>query len=64
MNDSPSGASAVPDCGNGFETRAHSESAEQMADVVPDRLRAQMELLCDLLRRAALLEETENRRRS
>ena len=44
--------------GDGFETRVHSEGSQQMADVVLDRLRAQMELLRDLLCRASLLEES------
>jgi hypothetical protein len=46
--------------GDGFETRVHSEGSQQMADMVPDGLRAQVELLRDLLGRASLLEETQH----
>ncbi len=46
--------------GDGFETRVHSEGSQQMAYMVPNRLRAQVELLRDLLRRASLLEETQH----
>jgi hypothetical protein len=46
--------------GDGFEPGVHAECAEQMADVVPDRLRAQMKLLRDLLGRTSLLEEAQH----
>jgi len=36
------------------------ESLEETTNVVPDCLRAQLELSCDLLRRAPLLQQTEN----
>src|SRR5436190_12577299 len=37
-----------------------AERPQQPADVVPDRLEAQLQLVCDLLRRATSLQETEN----
>ncbi len=50
---------AVTGRGDGFEARPHPEGSEQMADVVSDRFRAQVELLGDLLCRASALEETK-----
>jgi len=44
-----------PGDGDGFESGVDAERPEETADVVPDRLGAQMELGGDLLRRAALL---------
>ena len=49
----------VPGRSDGFESGVDAEGLEETADVVPDRLRAQIELGGDLLRRAALLEEPE-----
>ena len=46
--------------GDGFESGVDTEGAKETADVVPDRLGAQMELGGDLLRRAALLEKTQH----
>ena len=43
-----------------FEPRMHAERPQQVADVVPDGLRAQVELLRDLAGRETLLEETED----
>ena len=53
-------APTVSGGGDGFETRGHSEGSQQMADVVADRLRAQVELLRDLLRRASLLKDLQH----
>ena len=52
------GGPAVSGGGDGFETRSSLRAPQQVADVVLDRLRAQMKLLRDLLRRASLLEES------
>lgn len=40
-----------------LEPRVNTEGAQHGADMVPHRLGAQMELLSDLPRRAAVLEE-------
>jgi hypothetical protein len=37
-----------------------AEGLEETANVVPDRLSAQVELAGDLLRRASLLQQTEH----
>src|SRR6478609_9019603 len=51
-------------CGPGdrdrFESRADAESPKETAHVVLDRLGTQVELGGDLLRRAAVLEQTEH----
>jgi hypothetical protein len=46
----------VSDGGNRFEPGIHAESPKQVTDVVLDRLRAQVELMGDLLGRAPLLK--------
>jgi hypothetical protein len=40
---------AVPSDGDGFEPSVHAQGSQQMPDVVPDGLSAQMQLLRDLL---------------
>ena len=50
----------IPGDGDGFESGIDAEGPKKTADVVPDRLSAQMELGGDLLRRAALLEKTKH----
>ena len=46
--------------GDGFQSGVDAEGPKETTDVVPDRLRAQVELGGDLLRRAALLQQTEH----
>ena len=46
--------------GDSFESGVDAEGLKETADVVPDRLGAQVELGGDLLRRAALLQKTEH----
>jgi hypothetical protein len=46
--------------GDGFKPRMNAESREQAADVVANRGSTQMQLGCDLLRRAALLQKTKH----
>ena len=46
--------------GDGFKSGVDAERPEETADVVPDRLGAQMELGGDLLGRAALLQEPKH----
>ena len=46
--------------GDGFETGVHAERAQEMPDVVLDRLGTQVELLGDLLGRASLLEQAKH----
>ena len=43
--------------GDGFEARVNAERCKEATDVVPDRLRAQVELSGDLLRGASLLQK-------
>ena len=50
----------VPGCSDGFESGVDAESPKEAANVVPDRLGAEMELGSDLLRRAALLQQTKH----
>src|SRR5215203_4228292 len=45
---------------DGFESRMDSEAPKDVADVVPDRLGAQVQLGGDLLGRAALLQKTKH----
>ena len=45
---------------DGFEAGVHAERAQEMPDVVLDRLGAQVELLSDLLGRASLLEQAKH----
>ena len=45
-----------------LEPRVHAERSQEMPDVVSHRLLAEMELTCDLRRRTAVLEQTENLR--
>jgi hypothetical protein len=45
---------------DGFEPRMHAESPQQVADVVPDGFRAQMELLRDLAGGVTFLEEAQD----
>ena len=42
-----------------LETGMHAKGAKEMADVIPDCLRAEVELLSDLLGRASLFQEAE-----
>ena len=46
--------------GDGFEAGVHSEGSQQMADVVSDRLGAEVEFLGDLLGRASLFEKAKH----
>src|SRR6478735_3613806 len=46
--------------GDGFQSGVDAERLKQAADVVPDRLGAQVELAGDLPRRTALLQETKD----
>ena len=48
---------AVPRQGNGLDARVDAERPEQVADVVSDRLEAEVELAGDLVGRVAPLEE-------
>ena len=52
--------SAPADGRDGFEAGVHAERAQEMPDVVLDRLGAQVELLSDLLGRTSLLEKTKH----
>src|SRR5262245_27326669 len=45
---------------DGLEAGVHAEGAEEMPDVVPDRLGAQLELCSDLLRGATLLQKSKH----
>ena len=49
-----------PGCSDGFESGMDAEGPKKTADVVPDRLGAQVELGGHLLRRAALLQKTKH----
>ena len=46
--------------GYSFESRVHAEGAEEPADVIPDCLGGQLELVGDLPRRAPLLQKTKH----
>ena len=50
----------MPRQGNGLDARVDAERPEQMADVVSNRLEAQVKLAGDLVGRVAPLEETEH----
>jgi len=47
---------------NGFEPGVHAKRPQQMADVIAHCLWAELELLRDLLRRTATLEQAEDLR--
>src|SRR5829696_7444698 len=57
----PSGDEALAASqGDGLEPRVHTERTQHVPNVVADRLGAQVELVGDLFRRAAVLEETQD----
>ena len=58
--DKPAPTPSGPYGGDCFESGVDAEGTKETSDVVPHRLGAQMELGRDLLRRAALLQETQH----
>jgi hypothetical protein len=50
---------AARDC-NGLEPRVHAERLQDVTDMIPDRLDAQVQLASDLRGRASLLEQTQD----
>src|SRR5215203_454504 len=57
-----SGVELIPGGCDSLEPGVDAEGAEEVADVIADRLLAEVELAGDLLRRAATLKEAKNLR--